>query len=267
MALEVLSRLPEGATNRPPLLFVHGAWLGAWCWEEHFLPFFAGRGYPAHALSLRGHGGSPGPLLWASLSDYVADVAEAAAQLPSPPVLVGHSMGGGVVQKVLETHWAPGAVLLASMPPQGMSASFADAWRRHPLHWFQSSFGFQSGFGLNSKCPIDTPALAREFFFSDALSDAEIAGYAKRLGDESTRALFDMTLPTLIDPVKVKTPLLVLGGEKDVVIPPRDVLETARRYGTQARVLPSLPHAAMLDEHWPAAAAAMADWLDALPDL
>jgi len=257
MALEVLCRLPGAATNRPPLLFVHGAWLGAWCWDEYFLSYFAERGYPAYALSLRGHGQSPGPLLWTSLSDYVADLAEVTAQLPTSPILIGHSMGGGVVQKYLETHAAPAAVLLASMPPHGMSASFAEAWRRHPLQWFQSSLG------LNSKCPIDTPALGREFFFSDALSDAEIIGFAARLGGESTRALFDMTLPTFIDPTKVRTPLLVLGGEKDAVISPRDVFETARRYGTEAHMLPNQPHAAMLDAHWRAAAAVIADWLDA----
>jgi pimeloyl-ACP methyl ester carboxylesterase len=208
MTLEVLSRQPEQATGKPPLLFVHGAWLGAWCWDEYFLPYFAGRGYPAYALSLRGHGGSSGSLLWASLSDYVADVAEVAAQLPSPPVLVGHSMGGGVVQKFLETHEAPAAVLLASMPPHAMVANFLDTLRRHPLEWLQSSLG------LNSKCPIDTPALGREFFFSETLPDAEIVRFTARWSEESYRALFDMTSPSFIDPGKVKTPLLVLGGEK-----------------------------------------------------
>jgi pimeloyl-ACP methyl ester carboxylesterase len=49
-------------SDRPtPLLFVHGAWHGAWCWDEYFLDFFAGRGYRALAVSLRGHGNSPTP--------------------------------------------------------------------------------------------------------------------------------------------------------------------------------------------------------------
>ena len=43
--LEVLSRLPADASRQTPLLFVHGAFTGAWCWEEHFLPFFADAGY------------------------------------------------------------------------------------------------------------------------------------------------------------------------------------------------------------------------------
>jgi hypothetical protein len=42
--LEVISRQPERRRFKTPLLFVHGAWHGAWCWEEKFLPYFADRG-------------------------------------------------------------------------------------------------------------------------------------------------------------------------------------------------------------------------------
>ena len=44
--LEVRSRLPERANAGPPLLFVHGGYCDAWCWEHYFLPWFAARGYP-----------------------------------------------------------------------------------------------------------------------------------------------------------------------------------------------------------------------------
>jgi alpha-beta hydrolase superfamily lysophospholipase len=53
--------------------------------EQHFLDYFAERGYAAHALSLRGQGGSEGRerLRWTRLSAYIADVAQVARQLPS----------------------------------------------------------------------------------------------------------------------------------------------------------------------------------------
>lgn len=41
---EVLTRLPAGKAKATPLLFIHGAYAAAWCWEDHFLPFFAIRG-------------------------------------------------------------------------------------------------------------------------------------------------------------------------------------------------------------------------------
>jgi pimeloyl-ACP methyl ester carboxylesterase len=256
MTLEVLSRLPEQATGKPPLLFVHGAWLAAWCWEEHFLPHFAGLGYPAYAVSLRGHGASSGSLHWAGLSDYAADLADTIARLPAPPVLIGHSMGGGVVQKYLETRDAPGAVLLASVPPHGMAAAFMDAWRRHPWRWLQANLT------MNTRSLFGSPADCREFFFSESASDAEIIWFMRRGGEESHRALFDMSLPHFIVPGQVKAPILVLGGEKDVVIPPSAVTETARRYHTEAKILPGLPHAMMLDPRWRVAADAIAHWLD-----
>ena len=35
---EVLTRLPAGKAKATPLLFIHGAYAAAWCWEDHFLP-------------------------------------------------------------------------------------------------------------------------------------------------------------------------------------------------------------------------------------
>ena len=95
-----------------PLLFVHGAWHGAWCWDEHFLDFFADQGYACYTPSLSGHGASPGRerLRWTGIQEYVRDVAEAATRLPTQPVLIGHSMGGFVIQKYLEHHTAAGAI-------------------------------------------------------------------------------------------------------------------------------------------------------------
>ena len=60
MKLEVTTRTPTGEPRPTPLLFVHGADCATWVWVRHFLPFFADRGYEAHALSLRGHGASEG---------------------------------------------------------------------------------------------------------------------------------------------------------------------------------------------------------------
>ena len=51
--LEVIAKGRTGESHPVPLLFVHGALHAAWCWDEHFLDFFADKGYHALALSLR----------------------------------------------------------------------------------------------------------------------------------------------------------------------------------------------------------------------
>ena len=55
--LHVLENLSE-SKKEYKLLFVHGAWHGAWCWDEFFLPYFKSKGYSYFALDLRSHGKS-----------------------------------------------------------------------------------------------------------------------------------------------------------------------------------------------------------------
>ena len=132
--LEVIDKAACRESGKAPLLFVHGAWHGSWCWDEYFLDFFADKGYRSLAVSLRGHGKSPAPkpMQFCSMADYVDDVDSVARSLPRRPVLVGHSMGGFVVQKYLESHDAPAAVLLASAPVNGIAGFLLRRFRRHP---------------------------------------------------------------------------------------------------------------------------------------
>src|SRR5262249_56515115 len=92
--LEVRSHRPARSNGRPPLLFVHGGYCDAWCWDRYFLPWFAAQGYAAHALSLRGHGASGGreTLFVARIRDYPAPVERGAPPLPSAPVPVRPSI-------------------------------------------------------------------------------------------------------------------------------------------------------------------------------
>jgi pimeloyl-ACP methyl ester carboxylesterase len=256
MRLEVLSRQPAAA--RPtPLLFVHGAWHGAWCWDEHFLGYFAERGYPAYALSLRGHGASEGPehLRDATIADYVADVAQVAGDLPSPPVVIGHSMGGLVVQKYLETHPAPAGALLASVPPGGALRTTLNVARKHPFRFAYSNL-------TRSLYPlVSRPRLTREMFFSPEMTEEEVQAHFRRIQDESFRAFLDMIALNRARPRRVKTPLLVLGGGRDAIFTPHEVAATARAYGTQPRMFARMPHDLMLDAGWQDVAYAILAWL------
>lgn len=257
MDLEVIGKQPASSPRPTPLLFVHGAWHGAWCWDEHFLDYFAAQGYAALALSLRGHGASPGRarLRWTGLGDYVADVAEVAAQLPVPPVLIGHSMGGAVVQKYLETHAAPAGVLLASLPPAGALATTLRIARRHPVEFVKANL-------LLSLMPlVGTPELAREAFFSASLPPDTLQSHFAKLQDESYRAFLDMLVFKLPKPERVKAPLQVIGGAADTIFHPAEIEATARAYGTQAIMFPDMAHDLMLEPGWQQVADSIIAWL------
>src|ERR1700733_13427535 len=104
--LDVIDKGRETPDHPHPLLFVHGAFQGAWSWDVHFLDFFTDRGFRVIAPSLRGHGSSSGgqPLRLGSISGFVDDVSSIANTLAPQPIPIGHSMGGFVVQKYLETN-------------------------------------------------------------------------------------------------------------------------------------------------------------------
>src|SRR3954451_8417224 len=141
-ALELISRHPRGPVRPTPLLFVHGAFCGAWVWDEKFLPAMAEAGYEAHAVSLRGHGGSPGRerLAWFGIDHYIEDIVATIDRFETPPVLVGHSMGGMVVQHVMKRREVPGAVLMASTPPHGLLEPTVGMLMRSPLTFQQIAF-------------------------------------------------------------------------------------------------------------------------------
>ena len=257
--LELIVQEPAHKAKTTPLLFIHGAWHGAWCWEEHFLPYFAAQGYAAYAPSLRGHGQSPGKekLRWTSARDYVADVAETVAKLPQPPAIIGHSMGGYVVQKYLETATLPGAILLASAPPQGVIGTTLRMARYFPREFVK----------LNLKLSlyplVETAVLAQKHFFSANMPPEQVNRYYKLLGDESYRAFLDMLLLNLPKPKRVNTPVLVLGGRDDTIFTVDEVKATAQAYHTEPHFF-SMAHDMMLEAGWEKVAARMVVWLDEL---
>src|SRR5208282_4475099 len=106
----------------PVILFVHGAFGGAWMWQEHFLRYFRKSGRSVYALSLRGHGRSKGRDQIQSwrFSDYIDDVRCVIEKIGAPIVVVGHSLGGLIVQRLIGRVPMRAVVLLASAPPEGI---------------------------------------------------------------------------------------------------------------------------------------------------
>ncbi len=235
---------------------MHGAWHAAWCWDEHFLDFFADRGFRAVALSLRGHGGSPTSkrLRDLSFADYLQDLTSVARSLPTPPVVIGHSMGGAITQLYLGANAAPAGVLMCSAPPQGYLGSGMRWIRRHPWHFTKLSVAGRS-------LPyVSTPELARERFFSPGTPEDLVRRYAARLQEESARSGLD-GLVRLPRPARVTAPVLVMGAAEDGAVTPGEVRATARAYGTDPIFFDGMGHDMMLEPGWSAVAERLEKWL------
>jgi non-heme chloroperoxidase len=262
MNIEVISAQPEGSNTHPaPLVFVHGGFTGAWCWEENFLPFFARHGYTCHAISLRGHGKSSGhALIWYhSIADYVADLTQFVEHLETAPVLIGHSMGGFIIQKYLESNHIPAGVLLASVSPEGLMPCSLKLFFKHPLLYYKlNTINVLPKLLWNF---VISPEEVQTLFFSKEDSVEKIEQLFPKFQHKSYRAVWDMYWLNLPHREKITTPLLVIGGEDDVIVPPSVVKSTAQAYNTEAHLFPHTGHAIMFEHTWQTVAHHIMNWL------
>jgi len=243
---EVLAATPEADEGKPPVLFVPGFGHGAWVFAENWLEHAASRGFPAHAVSLRGHGGS-GPAPKATLRAYAHDVVQVAAGLPRQAVLVGHGAGALVVAHALARYPARAGVLVA--PVFGGWGMLGVALRRNPAGTLPAAFGGRLRLG-------------RRQLFSRELPDAAARGYARRLGRASSRAQWQLLAHPAPEPAVGDPPILVLGSPHDRVVSSAALTRAARRYGAAPLLFPGMGHDVMLDARWREPIDAILDWLD-----
>lgn len=259
MQLEVIEYKPDNQLYETPLLFIHGAWHGAWCWDEYFMPYFRDEGYHVVALSLRGHAGSEGNLRWASGNDYVSDVHQIAQTLPNTPILIGHSMGGYITQKYIEQYPATAAIMVASIPSKGILPFILRLIRHHPMTMLRV------GVMMSSYQLVRTPKLARQHFFSDTIPDAKVAQYHSRLNSESMRMMLDASLLNLPKPQNVPSdlPRLVVAGERDAVFTIAEEKSTAKAHNADFKSF-DMAHDMMLEPNWQEVADHMHEWIQSL---
>ncbi len=252
--IEVITRKPEQLNQRKtPILCVHGGFHGAWCWDEYFLPYFVEHGFESHALSLRGHGKSDGHEninRW-RIADYVADVETIISKLATSPILIGHSLGGIVIQKYLESHNSPAGVLLASSPLRDMASASFKTMLRHPVPILKTF--------LTANMMYSRPAFENVFFSAD-MPREQVKSYFSRMGNESFRAFMDIVMFDKPNPSQITTPMLVIGGERDSSIPYKVNESLAQVYNTKLETFP-VAHDMMLEANWESVASRIVNWL------
>lgn len=262
--LEIIERLPARQEGKPPMIFIHGAFIGAACWAEYFLDYFAEKGHRALALSLRGHGSSWGGdrLYSFGINDYVNDLASVIASLDDEPILVGHSMGGLIIQNYLKKPGsrARAAVLLASAPPEGLSRTAPTMIFQHPLSCVK--LNMINLVPRSMWASMISEEEIRDIFFSDLTSLESIKRFMPMFQHESPIAIFEMTCFDIFTVRKINIPIMVLGGEKDIIISPGFTSYTASFYGTKPVILEGEGHAIMLSDKWQKAADSIVQWME-----
>lgn len=248
------------SSQTPNLLLVHGAWHGAWCWEDEFAPYLRSKGLNVITMDLPGHSGSgPKRLPWYSIGDYVNAVEKKLLEIGQPTAVLGHSMGGYVVQKLMERqpkHLAA-AILFAPATQRGVLGVVGNLIRQHPIDFLVANLT------LSLYHLVRTPAHARALFHSATLPEAALQKHWQRISNESFRAFLDMLVLAPIQAKKASStlPKLVIGGEKDTVFPPNIVNRCAHHYGVSATIYQGHPHCLQQDPNWQPVADDISSWV------
>jgi pimeloyl-ACP methyl ester carboxylesterase len=256
MQLEMVTREPSGSGKRVPLLLLHGAWHAASVWKDS-AGRFGERGYTVHAVSLPGHGLSPGlraRMNCHSLGDYVSALGEAVDRISPPPVVVAHSMGGAIVQKYLEKQSLPAAVLLAPIPTWGLVPTMTRLLLHHP--WITLK-----ALGLRPYEFVRDPQIARRLMIGDS-NPMDFESIHAELGDESYLVFLQLMSPFHLRSRRIGSPVLVVAGGRDRLFSPWEHRQTRRRIpGSDWHFEPEDAHELMCEPGFPRVVAAIDDWL------
>jgi pimeloyl-ACP methyl ester carboxylesterase len=247
MKIETIHTKPSSA-SKGTVVLLHGVCFGAWYWETNFQPWFTQKGYDVIAISYRNHGNSEkkGSLRWRSIAEYVEDVHSVISKIEGDLYLIGHSMGGFIVQHYLQQHPSPQikkAVLLCTVPASGIGGATRQVIKAYPFSFLKAlcTFSFIPVFSSKQK--------AKRLMFAPAVSNKLIDEVVPRMQDESFRAYLDMMLLNLPAAKKSSTPLLVIGGEDDYLIRKKSLIKSAQLLHAEL-VMMKGGHNINLEEGW-----------------
>lgn len=258
--------------SKTPVLFIHGLWLHADSWRP-WMDLFARHGYdvvapgwpnePATVTEAREH---PERVANFGIDAVVQHFAAIAAALPEAPVVVGHSFGGLIAQKLLDLGYARAAVAIDPAQIKGVKPL--------PLAQLRSSFPVL-GNPLNKKRAVSLTARQFRYGFGNAIDEAESdALYDRYTIPSPARPLFEAASANFHrnSPAKVNTanasrgPLLIISGQQDHTVP--DVVTRAayKLYGDSAAVTDlkqyaDRGHSLVVDNGWREIADDVLGWL------
>ncbi len=250
------------------VVFIHGLFQNPESWKN-WTKFFQNKGYAVHTPAYPFHEGSPaelrknidpalGKLTFGQVTGKMAGLIKG---LSEKPVLIGHSMGGLVVQKLLEQALGFAGIVIDTAPPKGIFSSKwsflkANLTTINPLKgdsvcvpttkWFQYAF-----------CNTMTLEQTQKEY------DAYVVPESRNIPRSSTGKEGE------IDFKKPHPPLLFIAGEKDHIIPSSLNKKNFSAYRdknsvTAFKMFPDRTHYLCGQKNWEEIAAYIADWISGL---
>ena len=256
-----------------PLMLIHGAWLSSSSWDN-YADYFRARGFDVSAPEWPRKQGEVAELRQTTedikglgLDEIVDSYEEKIRALDEPPVLVGHSFGGLIVELLLSRGLGRAAVAMSPAPGKGIlvlpfstlkvaSPALAAPWRWHgvvPLTLEEFTYGF-----VNTFTPEAAAEAYEKYYVPESGQIFYESGFANLHIHSSADVHFDRD---------DRAPLLIVGAEKDHTVPASLAHKAYEKYGksdaqTDYIEFPGRPHLHMAAEGWEEVAEGIASWLD-----
>ena len=255
-----------------PVVFVHGLWLHASSWgpwaevfrESGYEPLAPG--WPGDADTPEATRDNPGQVAGTGIDDVVGHYARIIAGLDARPVVVGHSFGGLIAQRLLGQDLAAAAVAIDPAPIKGVLFLPPSALR-------VASIALRRPAARNEAVSLSAEQF--RYGFGNALPGQESTELYQRWAIPSPgRPLFEAAVANFVprSPAKVSTgnktrgPLLITAGGRDHTVPAAISHATRRLYHkspavTDLREFPDRGHSLTIDHGWREVAQTVLDWL------
>lgn len=245
------------------IVMLHGANEGAWCFDT-FKAVFQELGWTCHAPDLIGHGSKRADaattLVGIGMADYQAELEGFLKKIPPRPVLLGHSMGAVLVQRLAAKGLARAMVLVAPAPRSGILP---------PTEGEKELGQDLMGLGAFWKTVINPDFDLARIYTLNRLPENEQRAVFDKFGPESGRAffelffwMFDRTGATVVDTKAVACPVLCVAGSDDKLVSVATARATAAGYpGAPLWELEGHGHMLVLEPGAETIARNIADWI------
>lgn len=263
----ILSQGSTGKVSTSEVMFIHGMFVTASSWDQ-WRPMFEKAGYivsapawPLHEVPVEHTGDAAnqaamGKLELAQVLDHFRAILK---DKPVKPILVGHSMGGLVAQKLLQEGLAQAAVVIDSAPPKGV---LFVSWP-----FIKSNWKIIDPLA-DSATPVTMTRAQFAYAFANQQSDAVVdAAFARQIVPESRQVGKDaLGVSGAIDLTKTRGPMLMIAGEDDHIIPAALNYKNFELYritpaNTDFQMFPRRDHWLIAGAGWEEIAGATLQWI------
>lgn len=255
-----------------PIVFVHGLWLHTDSWHAWVERFRAAGyvpvapGWPGTSTTVEETRAQPDRVAGKGINDVVEHYAQIIRGLEETPIVIGHSFGGLIVQRLLGQGLAVAAVAIDAAPIKGViyvplsALRMASVALKNPANW--------------NRAVSLTPGQFR-YGFGNTLPAEESAELYRRWTVPSPgRPFFEAAVANLSprSPARVDTrngnrgPLLLIAGGQDRTVPAVITRSTYKLYRkspaiTDYKEFADRGHSLTIDNGWHEVADAVLSWL------